>query len=466
EQLRQALRQQPAVGGLTPAAVLEVAGDTMTLQTRRHGSVELGAADNPWLKPGEQAAAMATRGDIVYLKHVDGAADDDAAGDQWQLAQVPEVQGALVALDPGTGAIEALVGGFDARLSLFNRATDAYRQPGSSIKPFIYAAALANGFTAASLINDAPIVYGTYSGEVWRPRNYGRRIHGPTRLREGLVHSHNLMTIRLLRSIGISNGIDYLARFGLPRDRMPRNLTLALGSATFTPMQMAVGYAVMANGGYRVTPFLIDEIRVGEDRVVYKADPAIACPAGRTCAQLPMADMDMDAEEQADDADENYAPRVITAENAYIISDIMRDVINRGTGAAARGLGRSDLSGKTGTTDDTVDAWFAGFNSKLVAVSWVGFDAPFTLGVAETGAHAALPMWVDFMGRALADVPESTMPRPDDIVTVQINPRTGQRMLHDSGGIAEIFTRDSVPTEREARTYRGFDPSTSDDRLF
>lgn len=450
ERLMQALQQRPEVGRLVPAAVTQVSGDTMTLVTRHYGRVVLDANDNPWLSPDGAAAELVARGDLVWL------VKDDGTQSPWELAQVPEVDGALVALDPDTGAVEALVGGFAFNLTQFNRAVDAYRQPGSAIKPFIYAAALANGFTTASLINDAPVVYGVYSeDQAWRPENYGHSIHGPTRLREGLVHSRNLMTIRLLRAIGIGTGIDYLARFGLPRERMPHDLTLALGSATFSPMQMATGYAVMANGGYRVQPYLIAKVVADNGKVVYQATPQVACQQADGCVNPTAQGFKVS---QTLPSGRERAPRAITAANAYLIGDIMRDVINRGTGAAAQVLGRSDLSGKTGTTDNTVDAWFVGFNAELVAVSWVGFDNPHTLGNGETGAHAALPMWIDFMRQALEGVPKSIMPRPENIVTVTIDPQTGQRAL-DGSGMAEIFTRSEAPTVEEARTYRGYDPS-------
>lgn len=461
--LMQSLAELPSAGWLVPAVVTNVEGDQMMLQTRQHGEIELGANDNPWLDPGESAAELVSRGDIVRLLN------EDDPDDPWELAQIPDVQGALVSLNPDTGAIEALVGGFDFSRSKFNRATDAYRQPGSSIKPFVYAAALASGFTAASMINDAPVVYGVYSQDSkddWRPENYSHDIHGPTRLREGVVHSRNLMTIRLLRAVGIGAAIDFLARFGLPRDRMPHDLTLALGSATFTPLQMATGYAVMANGGYRVAPYLIKKVVGDGGKIVYEATPKVACSKPEGCTQLPLPGLDESRKVANEPAvDQSLAPRVITADNAYIISDIMRDVIKRGTGGAARVLGRSDLSGKTGTTDDTTNAWFVGFNANLVAVVWVGFDSPHTLGWGETGAHAALPIWIDYMRRALEGVPKSLMPRPDNIVTVLIDPRTGQQAL-DGTGMTEIFKRGTQPTVEEAQTYRGFDASGPSDRIF
>lgn len=461
--LKRVLAELPEAGWLVPAAVMAVEGDHMLLQTRQYGRIKLGANDNPWLDPGDAAAQLASRGDVLRLLH------ENDPDDEWELAQIPQVQGALVSLDADTGAIEAIVGGFDFGLSEFNRATDAYRQPGSAIKPFIYATALANGFTAASLINDAPVVYGVYSQDTeddWRPENYSHNIHGPTRLREGVVHSRNLMTVRLLRAVGIGTAVDYLARFGLPRDHMPRDLTLALGSATFTPLQMATGYAVMANGGYRVTPYLIDKIVGDGGNIVYQATPEVACQQPDGCSRLQLPGSG-EAQQVAHTSTPKHdlAPRVITADNAYIISDIMRDVINRGTGGAARVIGRSDLSGKTGTSDNTTNAWFVGFNAELVAVTWVGFDRPRTLGWGETGAHAALPIWINYMRQALAGVPKSLMPRPENIVQVLIEPQTGQRAL-DGSGMAEIFKRGTQPTVQEARTYRGFNPADASDRLF
>ena len=449
---RSALDEIATRGGLVPAVVLGTSGSSMQLATAQYGQITLGASQMPWLSSGRSAAKLAERGDVVRLAYT-GSKDKP-----WTLAQIPKVQGALVAMDPHTGAIEALVGGFDYNLSKYNRAIQARRQPGSSFKPFLYSAALAHGFTAATLVNDAPVVYDSPSlDKAWRPQNYSGRIYGPTRLREGLVHSRNLVSIRVLRRVGVGNTIDYVSRFGLPADQMPHNLSLALGTAAFSPLQMAQGYSVFANEGFRVEPYFIQRIENGHGEVEYQAKPQLACEDIFDCPMI-------DENGQPLDAD-NLAPRVIEADNAYIVGDMMRDVIRHGTGRGALKLGRDDLSGKTGTTNDQIDAWFVGFNANLVAISWVGFDTVTPMGNAETGGHAALPMWVDFMGQALKGMPEAIPPKPEDLVTVMINPANGQRSL-DGSGMSEIFRPDEVPS-REQAERAGPDNSTNEvEQLF
>jgi penicillin-binding protein 1A len=333
----------------------------------------------------------------------------------------------------------ALVGGFDFGGSKFNRVTQAKRQPGSSFKPVIYSAALENGFTPASVVNDAPVVFDDAALEAtWRPENYSGKFYGPTRLREALYRSRNLVSIRVLRTIGAPVAAAYAERFGFAADQLPGDLTLALGSATATPLQMARAYAVFATGGYRVDPYFIARIHDAEGNVIEAAHPVVVCPdcppeledlAGRL-QPLPLA-------EQA-----------ITPQNAWLMDSMMRDVIQRGTGQRARALGRSDLAGKTGTTNDQKDAWFCGYNPALVAVSWVGFDRLAPLGRGETGGRAALPMWMAFMGEALKGSPVINQRQPEGLVTVRIDPRTG--LLARSGqsdGIFETFRAAQVPTE-------------------
>jgi penicillin-binding protein 1A len=451
---KKALADMIMRGGLVPAVVTAVGDQHITLMTQKYGQVKLGADQIPWLHGHDSAAKLVSPGDVVRLAYT-GAKDKAKA---WTLAEIPKVQGALVALDPHTGAIEALVGGFDYGLSKFNRAVATRRQPGSSFKPFLYSAALANGFTAATLVNDAPVVYGASGvASAWRPQNYGGTISGPTRLREGLVHSINLVAIRVLRSIGIPTAIQYISKLGLPAKQMPHNLSLALGSAAFSPLQMAGGYAVLANEGFRVKPYYISEIKNAHGKKLFQAHPQVACDNIMNCPALMAVDDPPDKQ--------HLAPRVIKADNAYIVGDMMRDVIRHGTGRAARKLGRHDLSGKTGTTNQQTNAWFAGFNANLVAVSWVGFDNPKPLGFGETGAHAALPMWMDFMGSALAGQPEALPTRPKNIVTVKINPQTGQRAL-GTGGIAEIFRRGHAPTIEEAKHSGKHAPAAEVKQLF
>ncbi|KEZ79255.1 penicillin-binding protein 1A [Salinisphaera hydrothermalis] len=452
--VQDALDDMTTRGGLVPAVVLSTDGQTVHLQTGQYGKVSIGASQIPWLHGNKAASSLVSRGDVVRLAYT-GAKDKDK---QWTLAEIPKVQGALVAMDPHTGGIEALVGGFDFGLSKFNRAVQARRQPGSSFKPFLYSAALANGFTAATIVNDAPVVYqGSGLDDSWRPQNYSGTIHGPTRLREGLVHSLNLVSIRVLRRVGIGTAIDYISKFGLPANQMPHNLSLALGSATFSPLQMATAYSVLANEGYQVKPYYISKITNGRGKVVFQAKPKVACDEVSNCPAL--------TDTSGADDTSRLAPHVIKSDNAYIVGDMMRDVIKHGTGRGALKLGRNDLSGKTGTTNHQIDAWFSGFNANLVTVTWVGFDKLKPMGHAETGAHAALPMWTDFMGAALSGQPEAIPPKPDDIETVQINPQTGQRALN-GGGIPEIFRKGHAPTVEQARHSGKHDSSNEVQQLF
>ena len=449
---RGALDEIATRGGLVPAVVLGTSGSTLRLATAQYGEIDLAAAQMPWLSAGQSASKLGKRGDVVRLAYT-GSKDKP-----WTLAQIPKVQGALVAMDPHTGAVQALVGGFDYNLSKFNRAIQARRQPGSSFKPFLYSAALAHGFSAATMVNDAPVVYDSPNlDKAWRPQNYSGRIYGPTRLREGLVHSRNLVSIRVLRRVGVGNTIDYVSRFGLPADQMPHNLSLALGTASFSPLQMAQGYSVFANSGFRIEPYYIQTIEDGRGDTVYQAKPQMACDDIFDCPMIDENGQPLDSS--------NLAPRVIDADNAYIVGDMMRDVIRHGTGRGALKLGRDDLSGKTGTTNDQVDAWFVGFNANLVAISWVGFDTLTPMGDAETGGHAALPMWVDFMGQALKNTPTAIPPKPEDLVTVMINPDNGQRSL-DGSGIAEIFRPDRIPSREQAERAGPSNSTSEVEQLF
>ncbi|OBS08214.1 transpeptidase-transglycosylase [Acidihalobacter prosperus] len=447
------------VGGL-PAALVVASGDK-TAQVYLDGGqvVTLDLKDMSWAGAYisvNRVGPVPTRVDAL-LKPGDVIRVRDEQG-RWSLAQVPKVAGALVSLNPRNGAIVALVGGFDYYASKFNRVTQALRQPGSSFKPFVYSAALHDGYTPATLVNDAPVVVKDSALEgVWRPENYERNFNGPTRLRLGLVHSLNLVSIRVLQSIGIDYALKYASRFGFDPARLPHNLTLALGSASVTPLEMATGYAVFANGGYRVKPFYIERIVGGDGSVLYQAQPDTVCepdcPAS-AAATAPAAPLPADttgpavatplppAGTLAHGATTSVpaikpAMRVISAGNAYQMTSMMKDVIRMGTGRAALRLHRADLAGKTGTTNDQVDAWFSGFNSDLVTTAWVGFDGNQPLGHAETGARAALPMWMGFMGAALAGKPEATMPQPQGIVTVKIDPKTG--LLASPGEADAIF---------------------------
>jgi penicillin-binding protein 1A len=381
-------------------------------------------------KAPEKAADVAAAGDIIRV-------ESDKEG-KWRLTQLPLVQGALVSLRPNDGAVVALVGGFDFSLSKFNRATQAMRQPGSSFKPIIYSAALEKGFTPASIINDAPVVFDDNALEsTWRPENYSGKFYGPTRLRKALYLSRNLVSVRILQSIGASYAAQYAERFGFESSQLPHDLTLALGSASVTPLQMARAYAVFANGGYLVDPYFIRSIQDAQGEVIYSAQPRVVCP---DCPQK------IEGIDDATDTRPNLAEAVITPQNAWLMNSMLQDVIQRGTGRRATELGRSDLSGKTGTTNDQKDAWFCGYNPSLVTTAWVGFDKLDPLGRAETGGHAALPMWMQYMGAALAGTENEKREQPEGLVTVRIDPDTGLLARGgQSDAIFETFREAEVP---------------------
>ena len=408
------LEAVPPIGGLRPALVTRAGDREAMVHVRGEGEVVLPFEGLEWARPylsvdrrgpaPESATDVLAPGDLIRVSWT---------GERWELAQVPAVQGALVAMDPEDGAIVAMVGGFDFSSSKFNRGIQARRQPGSSFKPFIYASALARGFTAASLINDAPVVFDDPALEAkWRPENYSGKFFGPTRLREALVKSRNLVSIRLLRDVGVDYALDYVERFGFDRDRLPHSLTLALGSGEITPLESAVAYSVLANGGYAVQPWFVQRIEDRHRVTVLAGTPAPVC---RDCV-----------EGSGDEGAAAFAPRVLPAGDTWILHSILRDVIRRGTGRKALALGRSDLAGKTGTTNNQHDAWFCGFVPSLVAVAWVGFDDHETLGRHEVGGKAALPMWMKFMRTALEGVPELLPPPPEGLVKVRINSATGR----------------------------------------
>jgi penicillin-binding protein 1A len=436
------LQDFPVLGGLQAGLVTGLGEQTADVLLEAGVTMSIPWDGMSWARPymgvnrlgksPKQAADILAAGDVVRVTQ-----QDDGS---WMLGQLPGVEGALVSLRPTDGAILALVGGFDFKLSKFNRVTQARRQPGSSFKPVIYSAALEKGFTPASMINDAPVVFDDPKLEsTWRPENYSGEFFGPTRLREALYRSRNLVSIRILRAIGASYAADYAERFGFTASQLPKDLTLALGSATVTPMQMARAYAVLANGGYLVEPYFIHSIYDAAGEVVFTADPAIACP------QCPVV---LDAINTPDEKQINLAPQTLTPQNVWLMTSMMRDVIQRGTGRKARVLGRTDLAGKTGTTNDQKDAWFSGFNHALVTTTWVGFDKLEPLGRGETGGRAALPMWIDYMAVALQGVKEQKQEPPEGLVTVRIDPATG--LLAGSGqtdAIFETFRAENVPSK-------------------
>jgi penicillin-binding protein 1A len=426
--------------------------------------------DNRGKEPARVGDVLAI-GDVIWLENRDS---------QWLLADVPAVEGALVSLNPATGGIQAMVGGFDYFRNKFNRATQARRQPGSNFKPFIYSAALEKGYTAASIINDAPVVFDDDSLEsTWRPENYSGRVYGPTRLREALIKSRNLVSIRILQSIGLRYATSYIERFGFERENMPYDLSLALGSGTYSPLQIARGYAVFSNGGYLIDPYIIDRVESGTGEVIYQSEPRTVCQgcetedlteraaAEKSLAEQPEASVETtstDAETEpasasaveAEAGDEvieetgpRYAPRVITAQNAYIMRSIMREVVQRGTAVRAKALGRKDIAGKTGTTNEQVDAWFSGYNDQVVTTAWVGFDNQRHMGKRETGGRAALPMWIDFMRVALDGMPENLQEQPAGLVTIRIDAETGKRAdANTRNSLFELFREENAPRQK------------------
>jgi penicillin-binding protein 1A len=359
-------------------------------------------------------------------------------------------------MNPNDGGVVALVGGFDYFSNKYNRVVQAQRQPGSGFKPFLYSAALENGFTPASVLLDAPIVM---EGDEtsWRPVNSGGEFSGPTRLREALYRSRNLISIRLLRAMGTGTAIDYITRFGFTKKQMPDNLTLALGSLQATPLEMATGYSTFANGGYKVQSHYIDRIENAAGEVVYRATPKVVC---ETCEQNVTLGNYVGAgtkDEKIAAADalrgglgplppEQVAERVISPQNAWLMTDMMMDVIKRGTGRRALQLGRGDIAGKTGTTNDAKDTWFNGFTTGLVCNVWVGFDQERSLGSGVEGGNTALPIWVHFMREALRGVPEQRRPMPEGLVTLRISPDTGMLASGENpDAILETFMTDHLP---------------------
>ena len=397
-----------------------------------------------------------------------------------QLAQIPQAEGAIVAINPDNGAIKALSGGFSYKLNKYNRVTQADRQPGSAFKPFIYSAALANGYTPASIINDAPVVFKDAGLEnTWRPENHSGKFYGPTRLREALYKSQNLVSIRILKQVSPRRAINFIAPFGFPKEKLNKDLSLALGASAVTPMELATGYTALANGGFKVNPYFIERIEAGDSTdPVFIANPALACLECKPEESLdeeeglsetllepetlfealntePDTSIEGDSEAQegtdATEAQPIYAERIMDERTHYLMNAMLQDVIKRGTGKRALALQRNDLAGKTGTTNDQKDAWFSGYNRDLVATVWVGFDTPKTLGRWAFGGNTALPIWVDFMAGALQDKKERPFPQPAGIVSVRIDPETGLLAAPgQSNAIFELFKSEEIPAPSQS----------------
>ncbi len=426
---RRAVARLGAVGATVPGLVTAIDNQSKRAQIRLASgqTVELDEDGIRWARPvlpgNRLGPPPRTISEVLKLGDLIRIRQD--RNDHWRLAQIPKAQGALVSLDSRTGAILALAGGYDFNLSKFNRAIQSRRQPGSGFKPVLYTAALEAGFTPASIINDAPIML-HIGGSYWRPQNYSGKFYGPTRLRVALRHSRNLVSIRLLQAIGLDRVIEAALRFGFQPDQLPKAPSLALGSGTASPLDMARMYAVFANGGFLVEPFLIDRIELNH-QVVAQTHPHPAC----------------------DDC-KDAAPRVLSPGIHYLMHTMLQDVVQRGTAVKAMQLGRTDLAGKTGTTNDQRDAWFNGYAPPLVAISWIGFDSSESLGPAETGSKAALPMWIDYMQTALKGQPEYQFPLPEGVVAALIDPTTGLRTDSRPEGIREFFLEGNLPASQPA----------------
>ena len=494
EEAEKLLNRTPVFGPLQPAIVRRVDEESAQLLLRYGQIITINFSDMSWVRPRlsinslgrapDNISQILSPGDQVRVRQ----ADDDA--NVWYLSQVPDAQGALIALDPKDGAMIALVGGFEYLHSKFNRATQALRQPGSNFKPIVYSAALEQDFTAATLINDAPVVFNDASLEgSWRPENYSGKFFGPTRLRKALYKSRNLVSIRILREIGIKSAINYATRFGFKPQQLPRNLSLALGSASVPPIDVATAYASFANQGYQVKPYFIERIEDSLGKVLYQAQPTTVCPNCDYIRHTDEVDLDQSEDTQTtvinnvaivaldqaldqEDAQQNtelvrpvthlpIAPRIMDERVNYIMHTILQDVVKKGTARKAKKLNRDDLAGKTGTTNDQKDAWFSGYVDAMVATAWVGFDQPATLGKNEFGSTAALPIWIDFMEIALKDVPQTQRQQPDDMVTIKIDEATGELARPgDASAVEEIFRAERTPKQMALPKTTGSDNSS------
>ena len=459
------LRGIPAQNDLIPTVVARTHDDgSATVVTADGRETTLPPAASKWT--GRTPAKLFKRGDLARIK----AGKEPGS---FLVDQIPRAQAALVSLDANNGAVRALVGGYSYAGNKFNRATQARRQPGSSFKPFLYAASFEKGFNPASIVLDAPVVFRDRRGHMWRPQNDGGGFRGPMRLREALVQSRNLVSVRLLDGIGVPFARTYISQFGFDEAELPPNLSMSLGTASLTPLSVARGYAVFANGGSRVTPWFIDEVKDREGNVVFKENPAVACrgcgqgaqgggapasqvvdgfnfgPAATTAAAKP-AEAKPKAEEKPADPNAVTAPRAIDERTAYQLVSMMRDVVQRGTGTAAKVLGREDVGGKTGSTNDHRDAWFGGFGAQYATVVWVGRDNFQSLGYREYGGKAALPIWIDYMRVALKDKPVALNDPPDGMVQATLNGVTEWVKVEDMDRIQDYDLygpEDAVPDE-------------------
>jgi penicillin-binding protein 1A len=418
EQLDEALQDSDDNDDLVPAVVLAASPSLIRAYCKEGETVEISGDGLLFAQPAlNKKVALNQRinpGSIIRLQKNDKGA--------WQVSQLPQVEAAFVSGSPRDGAIFSLVGGFDFNRNQFNHITQAWRQPGSSFKPFVYSAALEKGFTPATVINDAPLVFDAEQtgSEPWEPKNYDGKFEGPMRMRQALIKSKNMVSIRILQSITPQYAKDYITKFGFDEAKIPAFLTMALGAGSATPLQMLAGYSIFANGGFSVTPYFIQRIEDARGTVLSKAAP---------------------------EAVGNGAKQVIDVRNAFTMVNMMQDVVKHGTAIRAMQLGRDDLAGKTGTTNDSIDAWFCGFQQTVVGISWIGFDQPRSLGDKETGGGAALPMWISYMEKVLRDVPQAEYVMPENMVAMHIN---DDGLLDDKSPRIEYFYQENVPTGQAA----------------
>ncbi len=428
EYLEEALQDASENDDLIPAVVLDASPSALRAYCKGGEIAEVGSEGLQFAQRALTGKVALNQrivvGSIIRLQKTDKGV--------WQISQVPQVEAAFVSADPHDGAIHALIGGFNFSHNQFNRVTQAWRQPGSSIKPFIYSAALEKGFTPATIINDAPLTFDSEQtgSDPWQPKNYDGKYDGPMRMRHALTKSKNMVSIRILQAITPHYAQDYLTKFGFIAEKHPPYLTMALGAGSVTPLQMVAGYSVFANGGYSVTPYFIQRIEDANGKVLSQAKPAIAGDG---------------------------ANQVIDVRNAFTMVSMMGDVVKHGTAYRAMQLGRQDLAGKTGTTNDSTDAWFCGFQPTLVGVAWMGFDQPRSLGDKETGGGAALPIWMSYMEKALKEVPQALYAMPDNMVAARINDN-GQR--DPNGSLIEYFYQDGATADPSAP--RATEPKSSD----
>lgn len=472
EHAKNILQSYSMVGDLVPSLVLQTVGKKVIAYNLKVEQFTMEWSDIAWTKRGRASSAsdIVRRGDIVLARPIEQrihkppqkkvkgeqpVIEPDEIKVRWKLGEVPQVEGALVSLNPNDGAIIALSGGFDFYQSSFNRVTQAGRQPGSSFKPFVYSAALAHGFSASSVVNDAPVAFPA-GRKLWRPMNYSRKFYGPTSLRQALAQSRNVAAVVLLNKVGVSKALEHVSKFGFKK--VPRNLTMALGTGSVTPLELATGYAVFANGGYKIEPYLVQEVKDINGKTEYTSSPPQVCSE---CVQE-VLESDISTNTEVSESEAacasviKYAQQIISHQNAYTMTSMMKDVIQRGTAQRAKKLGRDDLAGKTGTTNDAFDAWFSGYNPDIVTTTWVGFDKPRSLGAKETGGRAALPMWMEFMAEALEGQPEKNFTLLKGGIKMETNPIVKTRR-YQSEQQEVAFVEEPSPTKKtriNSRTYR------------